>query len=121
MKKDILIKWMHWIRSVIIIQRYTSLCIHLIEDNSFDWAIRLLRKKDSKIDNAQNEKEDRGGGESALMLATILKPVSKAVDLIDALMYSGASMDTKKNRHYGHAFFLSLLLRVRISVLRNIS
>jgi hypothetical protein len=98
---------MHCIRSVIITQRYTSLFLHLIENDSFDWAIRLLRNKGSEIANAQNEKKDEGDGESALMLATELKPVSKAVELIDALMYAGASMDTKENRHYGRVFFFA--------------
>jgi hypothetical protein len=112
MKKIILIKWMHWIRSVIIIRRYTSLFLHLIENDSFDWAIRLLQKKGSTIANAQIiADEDYEGGysgrESALMLATSLKQVSKAIELIDALMYSGADMYTHENRYYGHVFFFA--------------
>jgi hypothetical protein len=83
MKKDVLIKWMHWIRSVIIIQRYTNLFLHLIENNSFDWAIRLLQRKGSKIANSENIRDEEygdSGGESALLLATRLKPVSKAIE-----------------------------------------
>jgi hypothetical protein len=48
-----------------------------------------------------------GGGESALMLATGLKPASKAIELIDALMYSGADMYTYENRYNGHVFFFA--------------
>jgi hypothetical protein len=65
-----------------------------------------LQKKGNQVANARKEHGDyRGGGESALMLATKLKPVSKAIELIDALMYSGASMDTLEYKYYGNVFF----------------
>jgi hypothetical protein len=68
-----------------------------------------IAKKGSKIVNAQDKEEEeyRGGGESALMLATKFKPVSKAIDIIDALMYSGASMYKRENTYFGHIFFFA--------------
>jgi hypothetical protein len=118
-KEDIRTKWTLLIRSVIVNQRYMSLFVHLIiksdvktapllaMDNSYDWAIRLLQKKGSQVANARDGHGDyeNGDGESALMLATKLEPVSKAVELIDALMYSGASMETWEYRYYHRVLF----------------
>jgi hypothetical protein len=102
MKKDIQTKWMHFIGSAIIIQRYMSLFLRLIEENSYDWAIQLSQKKGNQVANAQNRYEA-----TALMLATELKPVSKALELIDALMDAGASMDTSKYQYYGPVFLFA--------------
>jgi hypothetical protein len=67
-----------------------------------------ITQKGSKIANAQNE-----DGESALILATKLQLVSKAIELIDALMYSGAFMYTYKSvRHFGHVLFFACSGRV---------
>jgi hypothetical protein len=73
--------------------------LELIKDNSFDLPIRMLQEKGSKVANAWN-------GESALMLATVLKPVSKAIELIDALMEAGACMYVCESvRYFGHVLF----------------
>jgi hypothetical protein len=69
-----------------------SAILQYIDDNLFDLAIQLLREKGNKVSNAKNI-----DGVSALMLATKLKPVSKAIELIDALMKAGASINKRDN------------------------
>jgi hypothetical protein len=91
------------------IKKDICLFLQLIKDDSFDLAIRMLQEKGSKIANAQFEYKEDGGeddnGETALMLATELKPVSKSLVLIDALMEAGASMDACEYEYFGHIFF----------------
>jgi ankyrin repeat protein len=55
--------------------------LQLIEENSVDLALQLLREKGNKVSNAKNE-----DGVSALMLATEVEPASSAILLIGALM-----------------------------------
>lgn len=43
-KEDILTKWTLLIRSVIVNERYMSLFLHFIMDNTIDWAIAKERK-----------------------------------------------------------------------------
>jgi hypothetical protein len=84
------------------IKKDVRLFLQLIKDDSIDLAIRMLQEEGSKVANAKN-----ACGESALMLATELKPVSKAIELIDGLMEAGASMDTSEYQYYGPVFLFA--------------
>lgn len=69
-----------------------STFLELIEENSVDLALQMLKEKGDKVSNANHS-----NGVSALMLATKVEPTSKAILLIDALMKAGASLDKWAN------------------------
>jgi hypothetical protein len=55
--------------------------LQLITNDSVDRAIEMLRVKGNKVSNAKNNE-----GVGALMMATNVKPFTKAISLINALI-----------------------------------
>ena len=70
--------------------------IELIKGNAYDMVIEDIHKYGNKISNHKD-----ANGTSALMFATEIKPTMKAVEVINALMKSGASINKRddKRRH----------------------
>ena len=65
--------------------------------NSIDSALETLKSQRNRVSNAKTP----DGSVSALMLASELTPPSKAIQLIDALVLNGASLNKRveKRRH----------------------